>query len=74
LLSKKVHIRSSGNLSISRSSQSIAVGRKIMVDEEQCSGDVLTRPNVCFTKSSQIPIGGREIMLRMSTMMILVRK
>jgi hypothetical protein len=45
-----------------------------MVDEVQCSGDVLTRPNICFTKSSQIPIGGREIMLRMSTMMILVRK
>ncbi len=51
--------RSNGNLSI-LSSQFKTVVKRRMVDEEQCSNEVLTWPDICFMESSQTPITVRE--------------
>jgi hypothetical protein len=65
---------SSGNLSIARSSQFHAVGKKRMVDEEQLSNDVSTCLDICYAEPLQTPIVEKEVMSTMSMMTILVRR
>lgn len=47
-------------MSILKSSPSHAIGKKKMVNKEQCFNDVLTWPNICFVEPLQSPTTRRQ--------------
>jgi hypothetical protein len=70
---RKVNMRTSnGNVSIPKNFQFHAFGKRRILDDEQRSGDVSARPDICSMKHHKWPLLGGRMLLRMSMMTILV--